>query len=176
MEANQALLENANRMNQVIQSLLALNIPREDIQTASFNVFPRYDYIEGKQVFRGYEVNNELTVKVNTSSQVGIVIDTAIQNGANRISAIQFKLEDADADTAYQHAIHLALQNAQSKANTIAESMRLPMQPLPIEIVEESNEVPIAFKSVNLTEQAISTPIEPGLITISAKVRVKFRY
>ena len=39
-EVTEAQRENAVKMNQVIQSLLALNISREDIQTAFYNVFP----------------------------------------------------------------------------------------------------------------------------------------
>ena len=173
-DVNEALQENAHLMNQVLHSLTTLNIPKEDIQTASFNVLPQYDYIDGKQIFKGYEVTNALTVRVRDSSLVGTVIDTAVRNGANRISAIQFQLEDADA--AYQQALRLALQNAQIKANTIAETMMLPVKPIPIEIIEVSNEPPIAYKSITMAEQAFSTPIEQGVMTISATVKVKFQF
>ncbi|WP_144510401.1 SIMPL domain-containing protein [Bacillus sp. FJAT-22090] len=166
--------ENANIMNQVIQSILAQGIPREDIQTAAYNIVPNYDYVEGKQLFRGYEVTNAITVKVREIDKVGTIIDHAVQNGANRISSVQFKLEDAD--PYYQQALRIALQNAQTKAKTIADKMKLPLQPQPIEIVEESNAAPILFKSVTMAEQSYSTPIEQGQITISAAVRVKFQY
>ncbi|QFF97627.1 DUF541 domain-containing protein [Psychrobacillus glaciei] len=166
--------ENANIMNRVIQSILALSIPKEDIQTAAYNVFPNYDYIEGKQVLRGYEVTNAINVKLKDTSQIGTVIDTAVQNGANRISGIQFKMENAD--SSYQQALRLALQNAQMKAKTIADTMKLPLHPQPIEIVEVNEAAgPVLFKSVAMSESA-NTPIEQGQITISAAVRVKFQY
>ncbi|MBK3494995.1 SIMPL domain-containing protein [Viridibacillus sp. YIM B01967] len=173
-DVSEAQKENAIIMNRVIQSILALNIPREDIQTAAYNISPNYDFIEGKQVFRGYEVTNALTVKVTDISRVGTVIDTAVQNGANRISSIQFRIENAD--IYYQQALSLALQNAQTKAKTIAETMRLPLLPQPIEIVEESNTGPVLYKAVAMADQTISTPIEQGKITISATVMVKFQY
>ncbi|MEI4769743.1 SIMPL domain-containing protein [Psychrobacillus sp. FJAT-51614] len=166
--------ENADIMNRVIQSLLQLNIPREDIQTAAFNVLPQYDYVEGRQIFRGYEVTNALTVKVRDTSKIGSVIDTAIQNGANRISGIQFKIENAD--PYYQQALRLALKNAQTKAKTIAETMKLALHPQPIEVVEERETVPILYKSVAMANQTFSTPIEQGQITINATVRVKYQY
>ncbi|MFB5086502.1 SIMPL domain-containing protein [Psychrobacillus sp. PGGUH221] len=166
--------ENANIMNQVIQSLLQLNIPREDIQTAAFNVLPQYDYVEGKQIFRGYEVTNALTVKVRDTSKIGSVIDTAIQNGANRVSGIQFKIENAD--PYYQQALRLALQNAQTKAKTIAETLKLTLHPQPIEVVEERETGPILYKSVAMADQTFSTPIEPGQILINAIVKVKYQY
>lgn len=173
MNVKETQQENANIMNRVIQSVLTLNVPREDIQTAAFNVFPHYDYIEGKQIFRGYEVTNAITVKVRDTSQIGTVIDTAVQNGANHISGIQFKMENVD--SSYQQALRLALQNAQTKAKTIAETMKLPLHPQPIEIVEENEASPILFKSVAMAETS-STPIEQGQMTISAIVRVKFQY
>lgn len=166
--------ENANIMNQVIQSLLQLNIPREDIQTAAFNVLPQYDYVEGKQIFRGYEVTNALTVKVRDTNKIGSVIDTAVQNGANRVSGIQFKIENAD--PYYQQALRLALQNAQTKAKTIAETLKLTLHPQPIEVVEERETGPILYKTVAMADQTFSTPIEPGQIMINAIVRVKYQY
>lgn len=166
--------ENANLMNQVIQSILALGIPRENIQTSTYNIVPNYDFVDGRQVFRGYEVRNAITVKVTDTAQVGTVIDTAVQNGANRVSSVQFRIDDTS--PYYQQALRLALQDAQTKAKTIAETMQLPLHPNPIEIVEESQNQPVAFKSVAMAEQNFTTPIEEGQITISAAVRVKFQY
>ena len=171
---HEAQQENANIMNRVIQSIIALNIPREDIQTASYTIFPSYDFIEGKQVFKGYEVTNAISVKVTDISQVGTVIDTAVQNGANRITSIQFKIENTD--LYYQQALSLALQNAQMKARTIAETMQLSLYPQPIEIVEENNSGPVLYKSIAMADQTVSTPIEQGQMSISATVRVKFQY
>lgn len=173
-EVTEAQRENAVKMNQVIQSLLALNISREDIQTAFYNVFPRYDFIEGRQVFRGYEVTNSLTVKIRNINEVGLVIDTVLRNGANRISQLEFKLDNEE--TYQNQALQLALQNANSKAQAIAVSLQLPYMPQPIEIEEVSTGGPILYRTVAMTEQALSTPIEPGTITIDAAVRVKYQY
>lgn len=173
-EVTEAQRENAVKMNQVIQSLLALNISREDIQTAFYNVFPRYDFIEGRQVFRGYEVTNSLTVKIRNINEVGLVIDTVLRNGANRISQLEFKLDNEE--TYQNQALQLALQNANSKAQAIAVSLQLPYMPQPIEIEEVSTGGPILYRTVAMTEQALGTPIEPGTITIDAAVRVKYQY
>ncbi len=174
-DLNEAQSQNANIMNRVIQALLSLNISREDIQTSSFNIFPQYDYIEGRQVFRGYEVTNALTVKIRNISDVGRVIDAAVKNGANRISSLEFKL---DHENRYYHqALQLALYNAVAKARTIAETLKLPFYPQPIEIVEESVAAPpVLYRAVAMTQESFQTPIEQGLISIEAKVLVKFQY
>ena len=131
-------------------------------------------YIEGRQVFRGYEVTNSLTVKIRNINEVGLVIDTALRSGANRISQLEFKLDNEEI---YQNqALQLAFQNANSKVQAIAVSLQLPYMPQPIEIVEESAGRPILYRTVAMTEQAVRTPIEPGIITIDAAIRVKYQY
>lgn len=170
----QAQQENASIMNRVIQSIMALTIPKENIQTATYTIAPIYDYVDGKQVFKGYEVANAITVKIPDTNLVGVVIDTAVENGANRISSIQFKIDNADAY--YQQALSLALHNAQMKANTIAQTMQLSVHPQPIEIVEENESGPVLYKSMAMADSSMVTPIEQGQITISAAVRVTFQY
>lgn len=173
-EVSTAQQENAVIMNRVIEVLVALNIPREAIQTTAYMISLNYDYIEGRQVFRDYKVQNAVTVKITDISQAGTVIDTAVQNGANYVSGIQFKI--ANTEVYYRQALQLALIDAKKKAKSMAETMHLSLQPLPIEIVEETNAPPVVYKSVQLSEQQAVTPIEPGMMTVSAAVRVKFRF
>lgn len=173
-DVSQAQQENAIIMNRVIGSLVALNIPREAIQTTVYTISPNYDYIEGRQVFRGFEVQNAITVQIAEISRAGTVIDTAIQNGANHVSSIQFKIEDSDAY--YQRALQLALVNAIEKAKTMAETMRIALDPIPIEMIEESqHNAPIPY-SAQLSNREMMTPIAQGTMAIQASVRVTFRY
>lgn len=167
--------ENAQVMNRVIQSLLALNIPRENIQTAAFNIFPQYDFIDGKQVFRGYEVTNAITVKLEDIEKVGSVIDTAVASGANSVSSIQFGLDNPE--VVYQQALQKALQHAQVNAQTIARTMKLTLYPQPISIVEEHQQNgPELYKTLSIASSQMGTPIEQGKISVSATVTVKFQY
>lgn len=167
--------ENANIMTRVIESIMALNIPREAIQTAAYTISPQYDFIEGRQVFRGYVVQNAITVKITDISQAGTVIDTAVQNGANEVSAIQFKIEHVDAY--YRQALNLALVNAMEKAKSMADMMQVPVQLVPFEIIEQSQNVtPVPYRAVQMTAQEMTTPIEEGRMPIQASVQVKFRY
>lgn len=166
--------QNAQIMNQVIQSILQLGVPRENIRTVSYTVFPQYDYVDGKQIFRGYEVNNSISVKLTDIQQVGTVIDTAVANGANRVSNIQFSVED---ESIYQQqAIDNALKDAQLKATTIAQSLQLNMQPQPIKVTElDAVANPVRYKSVAMSEMS-STPIEQGQIIIAAAMSVQYSF
>lgn len=172
MELSQAQQENANTMNQVIQALLQLGIAMENIQTTAYNIHPKYDYIDEAQVFRGYEVTNEITVKIENIDQAGNVIDTAVQNGINSVSNIQFTVENKQAY--YKQALSSALEDAYAKAQTLTKTMQLGMAPYPIKIIEKVSETPVTYKTYSTMEA--TTPIEPGQIIISASVEAQFQY
>ena len=173
-QLSQAQQENAATMNQVIESLLQIGISRENIQTVSYNIFPQYDYVEGQQLFRGYEVTNAITVKMTTIEQVGNVIDVAVQKGANNVSNIQFTVEDEQLH--YQQALSLALKNALAKAQTMADTMQLQLDPTPIKIVEGHRVESVAPRMFAAKEVSGSTPIEQGQMMINATVTVQFQY
>ena len=54
----QAQQENTRTSNQIIDALRRIGIHENDIKTASYSVFPRYDYVEGKSILRGYVVEH----------------------------------------------------------------------------------------------------------------------
>ncbi|WP_087973507.1 SIMPL domain-containing protein [Oceanobacillus rekensis] len=170
---SQAQQENTQTMNAVIEALLNLGILRENIQTTAYNIIPRYDYTDGQQVFRGYEVRNEITVEVQAIDQTGTIIDVAVQNGVNHVSNIQFTVQDRQ--RYYQEALVSALQNASVKSQTIAQTMQLNLDPTPIRIVDVTDDI-ITYKAFAASADNLTTPIEPGEIIITAKVDVKFQY
>lgn len=173
-QLSQAQQENAFKMNQVIESLLQLGIPRENIQTTAYNINPVYDYIDGKQEFRGYQVSNTITVQMTNIDQVGKVIDVAVLNDVNQVSNIQFSIEDKQVP--YQQALSAALKNAVVKAQTIAETLEVNYDPIPTKIIERINGSPTTYKTFTAMENGNTTPIEPGQIIVNATVEAQFQY
>ncbi|GKV55837.1 membrane protein [Sporosarcina sp. NCCP-2222] len=173
-DATIALQENAEKMNQVIEALQQLGIPKKNIQTTSFTINPRYDYVEGQQIFRGYTVTNSITVKVANSLDAGRVIDTAVQYGVNQVGSLQFGVEHEN--LLYEQALQKALKQATAKARALGESMQVQVDSKPIKITEDSS-----FQSGNpqpmmAVSKTTTTPIEPGQIVVQASVRVQFQY
>ena len=173
-ELSLAQSENALIMNRVIDSLVEFGVNREDITTVSYHIFPQYNYIENEQVLRGYEVTNAISIKSTAIDQIGKLIDIAVENGVNRVSNIQFT--SSNEQLYYQQALSLALKDATVKAQTISETMHLQFDPTPTKIVEQFPEQPAVYRAFSSTEQRLSTPIEPGQITVSATVKVQFQY
>ncbi|SEN62660.1 hypothetical protein SAMN05192533_11635 [Mesobacillus persicus] len=176
-EVNAAQQENSQRIQQVIQSLVRLGIPQDQIQTVDYQIYPQYDYVDGEQQFRGYQVTHMLMVKSENINQVGLLIDTAVQNGANRISSIRFTVKNLDAY--YQQALKLALENSVLKAQTLAKVMNVSLDPIPVEILEQTTTPPpIPYQAMAETGlvAGVTTPIEPGQIEVESKLETKFKY
>lgn len=167
---------NAQIIHQVLQSFANLGVSQENIQTSDYAVYPQYDYVDGAQQFKGYQVTHMLTVTIDTINQTGLIIDTAVQHGANRIASISFSVRDES--LYYQQALQIALDNARVKAQTIAQSMGLHLNPTPIIIDEQTiKSTTIPYQTFASTEVAgVSTDIEPGQLEIEAKVEVTFSY
>jgi uncharacterized protein YggE len=173
MSLQTAQKENAVKTNSVLDSLYKMNIPKRDISTAVFDIQPQYDYVEGKQEFRGYRVTNILSVTIRDLTMVGEVIDTATANGANRVDNIRFTIEDPS--LYYNRALTLAVRSATEKAKQLANDFGVQLSPIPHKITEESS-VSITEDSPTMKLAASPTPILPGQLDITARIEVTFEY
>ncbi|QHQ63489.1 DUF541 domain-containing protein [Anaerocolumna sedimenticola] len=164
--------ENAQLSQAVIHALKRLGIT--DIKTYQYIIEKRYDYENGTQVDRGYAVRNILEIRLDNMEQVGMVIDTAVANGANIVEFISFEVSELGAY--YQQALNLAVMSAMDKAKSLAELLGLPLEPFPVHIIENSTP-PIPYSQSAVTrERTFVTPIEPGNKIIEAFVTIDFNY
>ncbi|WP_238343531.1 SIMPL domain-containing protein [Gracilibacillus saliphilus] len=168
--------ENAESTNNIIQALLQENIPRHHIQTYDYRMDIQYDYDEGIQIFRGYRVTNLLEVIIEPIDKVGLIIDTAVDYGANTVRNIQLTV--ANQDRYYLEALQKAVENTQIKASIIAQELGVSISSIPYSLKEISRREESESRPVVLgvsTDSPI-TPIEPGRLAIKAKVEAEFRY
>jgi uncharacterized protein len=166
---------NSQIVSSIIQSLLMLGIPKEQIKTIDYRIETEYDYSDGKQVFRGYRVTHLLAVEIKDLSMIGNVVDQAVESGANYVSNIQFT--SSKKNQFYLQALQVAVFNAGQKAETLANALNVRLNPTPFLITEGKEEQrPIYDQSVTYVKGVSTTTIEPGQITISAVVNAKFHY
>ncbi|WP_404332530.1 SIMPL domain-containing protein [Mesobacillus maritimus] len=177
LELSVAQQESSRVIQLITDSLFELGISPSNIQTSEYTILPIYDYVDGNQQFKGYQITHMLSLTIENIEQTGVVIDMAVRNGANRILNIQFTVKHIDAY--YQHTLQKALENARTKAQVIAQTMRLSLDPIPAQITELTVPPPPmpfqTFSEVGIAH-AQSTPVQPGNIEIEAKVEVKFYY
>lgn len=164
--------ENGETTQAIIDALRRLGVT--DIKTYDYTINKRYDYENGVQIDRGYTVRNILEIYLNNTKDVGLVIDTAVNNGANVVDLISFEVSDNK--VYYREALNLAVIDAIEKAKSLATLLGLPVDPFPVHITENST-APIPYSQVSQgRERAFATPIEPGNKKIEASVTVEFYY
>ncbi|GIO21541.1 SIMPL domain-containing protein [Oceanobacillus sp. J11TS1] len=162
--------ENARRMNQVLDVLQQIGVPREQIETTSFSARPIYNYQDGSQTLQGYEVRNEITVVTENINEIGEIIDRATENGANEVVSIEFSVDNPE--NFYIEALNFALSDAQRKAESLAEEVGAKLNPIPLKINEQTTSNGVGPAQVF---KMASTPIEPGNQSVEAKVEVQYR-
>lgn len=122
-----AMEENAEKMNNVIEAMKNLDIEEEDLKTVSFNISPRYEYRDysiypsGRRVLVGYEVTQSLQVKIRDLTKIGQIIQRATDLGSNQVGNLQFTVDKQDEfkDQAREEAI----KQAKEKAKEIASQL-----------------------------------------------------
>ncbi|WP_313129787.1 SIMPL domain-containing protein [Anaerocolumna sp.] len=165
-----AQTENADLSRAVIDSLKQLGIT--NIKTFQYTIDKIYEYVNGTRIDKGYSVRNILEINIQNIGQTGLVIDTAVDNGANVVDLVSFEVSKRD--MYYQEALNLAIGNAIEKANSISHHLGISVDLIPIRI--EENSAPPAPLLRNVAERAFATPIESGEQLIEAFVTAVFHY
>lgn len=174
--AQLAQASNAEQANKLTAALNSLGIFSKDIQT-TYSVSPTYDREYRKVV--GYRAVNSINVNINDIDKVGTVIDTALANGASDVDSLNFGLKDPSA--ARNTALKNAVTDARSKADAIAST--LGVQITGVQRVSESHSMP-EFNGIGnarlmsmemAVDNAPSTPVNPGMITVNATVSVDYQ-
>jgi uncharacterized protein YggE len=175
--AQAAMTQNAAAMNAVIAKIRALGIAAEDVQTAGISVNAQYDYDSGaqKQVFRGYQASNQVTVVLRDLGKMGGTLDALVAAGATDINGPNFALADdtAQVSAARKRAVEHAYAEAKEYAAAAGyNGVRL------LEIDESASypappPQPMRF-ALAAKDSAAPTPVEPGLISTSVSINAKF--
>lgn len=118
-DVNKAQEQNITQFNQLIEALKKEGIDKKDMTTTNYTVYPIYDWSDGTQVFKYYEVRQSLSVKIRDLEKAGSIITVAGQNGVNEVSGLTFTIDDPEG--LKEEARKLALENAQKKADNLAD-------------------------------------------------------
>jgi uncharacterized protein YggE len=118
--AAEATKDSTDKMNAIIVSIKDLGIEEKDIKTTDYSLNPVYNWIDGKgQVLQGYQVSQNVSVKVRDLDKIGEVIAKTTEQGANQIGNVSFTIDDE-----YElknEAREMAIDKAKEKAEMMAE-------------------------------------------------------
>jgi uncharacterized protein YggE len=173
--------EEANRIAQaILKAIGTLGIPAQRIQTSRLTISLMYAQQrpgsnESPRI-TGYSASNSVSVTLDNLTQIGPVVDAALDNGANQLEGVQFRLKD-DA-TIRELALKRAVAEAKGKAAAMAEALFVTLGPV-IEITESGISI-LPREDYGGTIGALSaraatpTPVSPGQIEINATVVLKY--
>jgi uncharacterized protein YggE len=115
----EAQKENTRIMNALSEKLKGFGVDAQDLQTSNYTINPMYDWNDGRQKLRGYQVQQGLRLKLRDLDKVGDVLGAAGELGVNQAGGIEFTVDKPEA--VKQQAREEAMKNAQAKAEALAK-------------------------------------------------------
>ena len=183
----QARDEAATAMDAILSVLSARGIEGTDVQTRSFNVFPRYEFREvfdegfrtEKRVLVGFQVSNSASVKIRDLDVAGDIIDEVVTAGGDvvRVNGISFTVENPKP---FMTALRAeAVRDALTKAQQFADLTSVSLGRL-VFIGEGTRSTPVITsfdeRAFGVAEAAVapSTSISGGELELRMTVQAVF--
>ncbi|HVS03895.1 MAG TPA: SIMPL domain-containing protein [Thermoanaerobaculia bacterium] len=174
-DAAAAGARNAERAAAVIAAVEELLAPEDRVVTTGYSLQPRYTQPRPQQraeapEIAGYVARNEVRAELHDVDRVGRLIDAALAAGANRVSDLQFVLEQRGPHLA--RALQQAAAEARAQAEAIAGALGLRLGPV-LSATVGGMPRPVPYRQVAMMESAAApTPIEPGDVTVEVTLQV----
>jgi uncharacterized protein YggE len=172
--AAKALQDNNEAMARLLKTLEARGIARKDVQTANFAVVPEYKRgPHGEQLAEvaGYQVSNEVRVKVRQLDSLGQVLDDVVQQGANQVHGVSFAV--AEPAPLLDEARRRAIADARHKAELYAREAGVEMGQVLL-IQEETPHLPRPALLGVVRGEAAAVPIAEGEQEFHASITVTY--
>jgi hypothetical protein len=171
-----AARDNAQRQRAVIEAIVSLGIPREQIATENYSVAPdtRYDQSTQKTTVVGYVVSNVVRIDVHRIDQVASVLDTALGKGANQINSLDFYASNAD--SARHVALVQAISRARADAQVMAQAAGGSLGSLIELSTSDAGPRPVYRMAATAGIAGAPTPIEPGQQRLQVSVSARWRF
>ena len=174
--AKDALAENSKLLTAALNAAKEAGIEPRDLQTSGLSLRPdivRADKWPHREVV-GYQVNNNVTMRVRDISKLGSLLDRLVVLGINDIRGISFSVENPA--PLVEQARAAAIRDVMEKAQKAAEAANLRIVRV-LELSEEGAEAP-GPRQIVMARVASSprpdVPVEAGEIVYRARVNAIF--
>ena len=168
----------ANKViNDIVDGLRYKGIKEEDIQTENLNLYEEKEWKDGETKSVGWRATQTLKIKTTDLTKVGIIVDVAVNNGANQINSINFGLSEEKEKEYKKQALTEATKNAREKAETIAESLGVKLGK--VKTVSESNfyyrpYVYAMAKASGVEAIQEAATVLPSDVTVTANINIVY--
>ena len=174
--ASQAMSQNSATMAQVLKALAALGIADRDIHTTNVSIVPQRASSPSSRpappipsAVVGYEVTNQVRVRVRNLSSLGRLLDTLVSQGANALGGIGFSI--ADPAPLLEQARSKAMADARQKAQVYATAAGVKVGR--VIFIRDASATPPRPMSGRMMAMG-ATPIAPGEQELEVSVSVTY--
>lgn len=170
-----AQADNKKVMDAVMADLKKLGIEDKDLRS-DYSINPQYDYTDKGQVFKGYQVINNVTVKIRDLSKITSILGLPTKDGANQIGGLTFTIDDTE--NLKTTAREKALVDAKRRAAQLTQSLGVALGEVVAYADYESQTAPIAYsRSMAMDGIGGGAPaiIEGGSNDVSMNVSVTYK-
>lgn len=108
----------AKAMTAVQQRLAAAGVAKDAMRTTAYDVQARVDWVNGKQVPRGYMARHAIEVRVDDLARVGELLELAIGAGGTSVQGVRFDLKERA--KLERDALTRAVADARARAEAVA--------------------------------------------------------
>ena len=173
--------ENDAKLRTIKENLVLLGVPEANIKTVGYSLDRWQEYNKTLETYvdRGYQLSNSLRVVSYDVSNAGAIVKTAVKNGANVVSGINFGLSDRLRDSTYNALLQTAASQAKGKALTMAKAAGVSLSGLSSMNEGYSYVQPLAnynYKSMDASAGAAApdVSISAGLVKVTATVSATY--
>jgi uncharacterized protein YggE len=165
--------QNSATMEQVLKALTALGIADRDIHTTNVSIVPQRASTQPSRPppspVIGYEVTNQVRVRVRNLSSLGRLLDTLVSQGANALGGIGFSI--ADPAPLLEQARSKAIADARQKAQVYATAAGVKVGR--VIFIRDTSAGPPRPMAGRMMAMA-ATPVAPGEQEVEVSVSVTY--
>jgi uncharacterized protein len=176
--AQQVQAEVARKSTAVINLLKSRNV--DELQTTGISLNPNYDYIDNRQVLKGYIGTNTVSFKVS-NKEAGAILDDVVEAGASRIDGISFTATDEAIAAAQKVALKKATEDAQAQAQAVLSALGFqPKEIVGIQVNGAATPQPVIqqtmFEAARAGSAKSTTPVIGGDQSVDGNVTLQIAY
>jgi uncharacterized protein YggE len=140
-------------------------VPERNAQTTGFFISPQYTNGDGPRRLTGYQVSNEVSVRLEDIAKLGITLDALVDAGANQMNGISFSIRNPA--PLLEKARAQAIADARARAETYARAAGVTLGSI-VSINESSGEAP-PRPMYRVMATAAAAPVASGEQSVTAE-------
>lgn len=158
-----------------IERLRAAGVTQEQIQSANLNLQPQYRYEQNRErELVGYSASREIVVTINNLTRLNAILDSALEEGINRVNNIALK-SSKEAEYVAQ-ARQVAIKDAKEKALSLAQGFDRKLDGVwEIRYFDQTPVHPVMYKAAMMADSAVNESYQYGQVTIQDRVEVVYK-